>query len=677
MRLVNISITNYGVYKGENSFDLTTNGGTIVLFGGKNGAGKTTLLNSMRLCLFGARALGAKVSKREYQEYIIKAIHRNKIGKIPLNRASIELEFEYAQSGNVDLYSVNRSWVKTNSKEKIEEHLLLKKNGNIYQDIDEEKWQIFLDDLIPPGIFDLFFFDGEKITSLVIDGLSSDVLAVEIKRLLGLDLVEKLQADLDVYLFQQRKGNMSSEELEKIEKLEYERDQVEEKIEVKQQEIAKINSSINLLSGEIEELEANIHRESSGYALDRNEWQARLIKIESEKIQIHKQIQDLSSGLLPFSLVPELGLQLKEQLDLESQKQKWIASKNVVNPKIDIVRETVSKNNFWSDIQNINSQDKLSITHKISELLDSLTKIPKEIDNIKTRHGFSEDEKSEVLGWLEKSKYEASDQSEELANIYQDLVEERRTVAIALRKIPSDDILRPLVDELNSLFQKKGNLEGQKSQIDKTVKDLEIEFSEAKRIFVKAYLNLKAEEKLERRLELVTKTQNVLKTYLKKQTKRKLKSLEELIVARFRELSRKDNFIKAAKISKENLNISLFDYSNTEIPKEQLSAGEQQMFAIAMMWALRQLSGRPYPVVIDTPLGRLDSDHRDNLVNQYFPHVSHQVILFSTDTEVDKSYFEELQSNISHSYHLEYDSLSGATSVNQGYFWNIGEKHAT
>ena len=125
------------------------------------------------------------------------------------------------------------------------------------------------------------------------------------------------------------------------------------------------------------------------------------------------------------------------------------------------------------------------------------------------------------------------------------------------------------------------------------------------------------------------------------------------------------------------MNISLFDYSNTEIPKEQLSAGEQQMFAIAMMWALRQLSGRPYPVVIDTPLGRLDSDHRDNLVNQYFPHVSHQVILFSTDTEVDKSYFEELQSNISHSYHLEYDSLSGATSVNQGYFWNIGEKHAT
>ena len=177
---------------------------------------------------------------------------------------------------------------------------------------------------------------------------------------------------------------------------------------------------------------------------------------------------------------------------------------------------------------------------------------------------------------------------------------------------------------------------------------------------------------MELQLELVTKTQRVLEKFSRKQTRRKLQSLEELLVARFRELSRKENFIVGAQISEKDLSITLFDSAKNVIPKEQLSAGEQQMFAIAMMWALRQLSGRPYPVVIDTPLGRLDSDHRERLVNQYFPNVSHQVILFSTDTEVDQIYFEELKSHISHSYHLDYDSNLGATSVSKGYFWNEG-----
>jgi len=80
--------------------------------------------------------------------------------------------------------------------------------------------------------------------------------------------------------------------------------------------------------------------------------------------------------------------------------------------------------------------------------------------------------------------------------------------------------------------------------------------------------------------------------------------------------------------------------------------------------------GSPFPIVIDTPLGRLDSDHRANLVQNYFPYISHQVILFSTDTEVDQEYFEALKPHISHAYHLEYDPDKGATLVSEGYFWN-------
>ena len=68
------------------------------------------------------------------------------------------------------------------------------------------------------------------------------------------------------------------------------------------------------------------------------------------------------------------------------------------------------------------------------------------------------------------------------------------------------------------------------------------------------------------------------------------------------------------------------------------------------------------PVIVDTPLGRLDSDHRSSMVQSYFPQVSHQVILLATDTEVDERMLEQLEPAVSHSYYLDYDSARGKTS---------------
>lgn len=672
MHLTKLSITNFGVYRGENSFDLATNGGSIILFGGKNGAGKTTLLNAMRLCLYGSKALGSKVTKKEYAKYINQYFHRNKSADIPINSASVELEFEFTQSDTIDVFTINRSWNGGNKKEEIDDQLLIKQSNSLLQGIEDVHWQSFIEDLLPPGIFDLFFFDGEKISSLMIDGLSSETLAVEIKRLLGLDLIEKLEADLDIYLYQQRKENVDSEEIRKLDALEQERGQIDQKTKNKKQERAQISSYVNLVLGEIDDLETKINRESSGYAIDRKKWQERLVQTEIEKDQTKKQIHDLSANLLPFALVPKLTLQLKEQLLMEALRQSWQSSQDSLAPRILSIRGSLQKNEFWEDLDSVEGGDQILITEKFSAMLDLLTEFPEEIRDVDIRHQLSATEKNKILSWIDTSQEDIPEQLEKLDNVYKALEAERRKVALDLRKIPSDKILQPLVDKLNILYKKLGNLEGQQAQIDKELNAYETELSEAQRRFAKAYLALRSEEKLELQLELVTKTQRVLEKFSRKQTRRKLQSLEELLVARFRELSRKENFIVGAQISEKDLSITLFDSAKNVIPKEQLSAGEQQMFAIAMMWALRQLSGRPYPVVIDTPLGRLDSDHRERLVNQYFPNVSHQVILFSTDTEVDQIYFEELKSHISHSYHLDYDSNLGATSVSKGYFWNEG-----
>ncbi len=88
-----------------------------------------------------------------------------------------------------------------------------------------------------------------------------------------------------------------------------------------------------------------------------------------------------------------------------------------------------------------------------------------------------------------------------------------------------------------------------------------------------------------------------------------------------------------------------------------------------MLWALAKTSGRALPIIIDTPLARLDSDHRKLLVRHYFPMASHQVLILSTDTEVDQSCFEGLRTAVAHAYRLDYDSVEASTVIAPGYFW--------
>ena len=139
----------------------------------------------------------------------------------------------------------------------------------------------------------------------------------------------------------------------------------------------------------------------------------------------------------------------------------------------------------------------------------------------------------------------------------------------------------------------------------------------------------------------------------------------------FNQLCRKHGLVKRIEIDPRNFAVTLYDRQNRSIPKAELSAGEKQIYAISMLWGLAKTSGRPLPMIIDTPLGRLDSDHRCRLIEHYFPYASHQVVVLSTDTELDKQNFEMLSPHVSHAYHLAYDQIQGSTKAEESYFWRI------
>lgn len=125
------------------------------------------------------------------------------------------------------------------------------------------------------------------------------------------------------------------------------------------------------------------------------------------------------------------------------------------------------------------------------------------------------------------------------------------------------------------------------------------------------------------------------------------------------------------QIDTETFRLVLYDHNGECLPKHRLSAGEKQILAIAFLWGLANASGRQLPVAIDTPLGRLDSEHRNHLVDRYFPQASHQVMLLSTDTEIRAEEVGRLRAAgaIAREYRLEYDPKQRQTAVVPGYFW--------
>ena len=92
------------------------------------------------------------------------------------------------------------------------------------------------------------------------------------------------------------------------------------------------------------------------------------------------------------------------------------------------------------------------------------------------------------------------------------------------------------------------------------------------------------------------------------------------------------------------------------------------MIAISILWALTQASNKIFPSLIDTPLARLDSHHRSNIIKNYFPKTSEQVLIFSTDEEIYGKHYNELQKNVAHEYLIEFDSSKNSSEFKRGYF---------
>ncbi|MFH0215026.1 hypothetical protein [Vibrio alginolyticus] len=159
-------------------------------------------------------------------------------------------------------------------------------------------------------------------------------------------------------------------------------------------------------------------------------------------------------------------------------------------------------------------------------------------------------------------------------------------------------------------------------------------------------------------------------------TKARVKQLENEFVKSYKKLARKEDLQLSASINPASFDVELVDEHGIKINRKAMSAGEKQIYAISILEALGRTSGRRLPIIIDTPLGRLDSHHRDKLVENYFPTASHQVVILSTDTEIDRNYTSLIQDDIARTYEICFDGITKSSTLKEGYFWRETTKEA-
>ena len=656
MILDELVVENVGVFAGRNVIELAPPSldKPVVLIGGLNGAGKTTVLEAIHLALYGPLAEGGMRRSGSYETYLRSLIHQPQSGE---TTASVELAFHAYIEGVSRSHRIRRAWRDAGSV--IREQIQVTVDGVPDQAL-AEGWAEYIEGFLPRGIAGLFFFDGEQIESLANLDRSRQVLSSALAALLGLDLVDRLTADLAVLRRRRRSSQLPDELRRKAEAAKVivaeARDRERSAFEAVA-EARNIAARASKISSEAVER----YRANGGDQYDQRQgYGSRAAELRKELESLDDELREIASEAAPFLQVTPLLGTLSSQAHLESAAVRERVVLNALNRRdADLLNELRRAGAEYGVIETINTFLESDRTQRgnatAAEPIAGLSH-PASIDFLVGRVLPDIKAKLHVLT-LRRAETEA------------DLESADRLLA----SIPDEDALAPHRAIYEAAQKELGTAEEARARAEERLRTLAEQRERAVTAYEKAseeaaYASLAVDD--DRRLvdhaDRVRSTLNVLKVAA---TRRHIDRITALVLESLRTLMRKENLITEISVDPASYEVELRGSAGQPLSSEQLSVGERQMLAVALLWGLARSAGQPLPVIIDTPLGRLDSSHRRHLLDRYFPYASHQVLLLSTDTEIDSEAWRQLSPHVGRAYHLEFDPSAGATTVRPGYFW--------
>ncbi len=659
MILDSITLRNFGVYGGEQYADLApvSRQKPIVLFGGMNGGGKTTLLDAIQLALYGTKARCAGRGKLSYRDYLRAMIHR---GVPATDGAAIELEFRRMVEGETWHHRLVRSWRETGKE--VTDTVEVFTNLSLDTDLSEH-WEEFIEGYIPSGIAHLFFFDAEQIKDLAEGEHAAEILGTAIHTLLGLDLVDQLETDLIVLERRKRTEAKSIEEVQQVDEAKQEFTRAQQLLDEAQQTRGELGNDVGRLCKELAEVELRFRREGGNLFLVRGELESKRIQLIAELSRQELTLRELAAGAAPLLLIPRL-LEEAESLALQDQETRRAnlvgeiltdrdeaLLKKLTNAGVPVVYATL--------IGTLQAEDRDQRQSRTGEVI--LKGADDDLAN-NFRHL-----RATVLPEARKA---IQQQLGSLAGLQELLT----SLDTELARVPAEEAIAGLQAELEQLRQRQHQHQVTLTAHDDKIQLLVRQLAEAdrryRRVLGEGVEGGLAREHVERLLQHSARMRDTLKKFRVAAIRKHTARLERLILESFGQLLRKSSLVTRLAVDPSTFRLELTGGDGQPLAFERLSAGERQLLATSILWGLAKASGRPLPTIIDTPLGRLDSSHRRHLLERYFPVASHQVILLSTDEEIDETSLKHLKRFVGREYQLMFNETSQSTQIKEGYFWN-------
>lgn len=692
MRIKKIILYNIGPYIDRNIFDLSSDENrNIVLIGGKNGAGKTTFFKSIKTCLYGCRVWGFEAPGKEYYS-IIENLLNSKLQYDVSARGYVELELEFNNGKQIDVYRLHREWEK--KKKGVDEVFLIYKDDDLLDAESQSNFINYLLSIIPPDMFNFYFFDGESIADFFLGNGGGKNFKNAFLKLYGLDTLFLMVENFERYFKKKDGSNTTYFAYQEAKK---KLSSCEDDIERMHEQLKTLENDIDLLQIKLQALYKEYSKSGGVSLADWKEINANLTKEEAKREEINKWLKETANHYLPFLIVKKQMQDLLARLEHEQEAKNRRA-----------ICEALQEENIQKALLNFLNEKGIAESSS-EEIVQFLRTI------------FAGGEEQKVLFDLSNSQINRL-----IAQIYEKLDFEQQLIIKASRALElSLKNTKKLREQLSvSSIDGYEEYSEQKEKIEKALMDFKLKTEKlvqdiAVKDVEKMQLNSefnKAKEAYEKMLksksisELSSRAIGVYTLLEEELIARQGKILQQAFIECFSAIINKDNFIDGIVIDK-NINVIPYKFIDVtflqienylrinakthflemfdskyliEINKLRLgekenimlpspitapfSQGERQVYIMSLYLALLKTSKKDIPFFIDTPFARIDSNHRAKIVEEFFNKISNQMFILSTDEEIVGEYKKLIDNKISDCFILSINDYGNTTVIPSKYF---------
>lgn len=698
MRIKQLTLNNIGSFAGEYSFQFQTDNPQkqIVLIGGRNGAGKTTLFESIRLCLYGYKLYGYRQNSQTYTNKIKRLIN-DKVKSASPATAGITMQILIEDGYANSVFEISREWILNGNT--LKESLCVYKDGDLLTTEQMQDFDNYLMQIIPPALFNFHFFDGEKVSNFVFNRANGQAFRKAFLQICGLDTFDLIEEQLQ-YNTRTKKGDSQNLIQEEYATARMKLAEAKESHIAALQKIQETQAEIDALQDQITILDADMKKYGGVEDDDWKLYEKEIQEEESKREELRHILKAAANDVIPFIILKDQLQALKHQLTVEGKLKRNRLFKDkfsdphlkeklqqelkvgIDSPQIELsdefmlalyktLREDISEHEV--EFLQISENDSMELLAKIHHYqnydIQSLIDAEKSLEEslARTKELRAQMDSKEVVD----SNHYLAKKNELLLQL-----DTARQQFFAKKDALSqaEIVLQTAEKAYQKAYEKYRAMLKEKSVSDMAARAL-LAFSELKQNLYAKYIS-QVEEAFSRNFHnLISKTDLIDGIYIDSAFEVVAYKMQEVDIAHvFKEVQEYGEEYVFTNIGERAYKI-IKDSSSSDgkitapIKVEQhFSAGEQQIFVMSLYQSLAEIRTSELPFVIDTPLARIDSEHRRNILDHFFSRLPGQVIILSTDEEINNEGMAVLSSKISDVYLIEHQE-DGTTSVSKGAYF--------